>query len=90
MGHGTERLPHWTWDDLETALSHFGTDQTSRSTRQHLMEGVREQAATLPPAELLKEVLSLAWVVGSLAASATSPRPQTGWDGSFSSSSSPS
>lgn len=91
MGRETVALPHWTWNDLEIALSHFGKDHlTARSTQDHLLQGLRESASSLEPTELLKEVLSTAWVIGSLAVSATSRRPATDWDDSFSSSSSPS
>lgn len=84
MGRGTQPLPHWTWEDLETALSHFGTEhETARSTQQHLLEGVREQAPALSATELLKEVMSVAWIVGSVAASATSSRPADALPGSF-------
>lgn len=91
MGRGSQLLPQWTWEDLETALSHFGTEhETARSTQRHLLEGVREQAPALSATELLKELMSVAWIVGSVAASATS-RPQVDvLPGSFSSSFSPS
>ena len=91
MGLEAVALPHWTWNDLEVALGHFGTEhEAARSTQLHLMQGLRELASSLEPTELLKEVLSTAWVVGSLAVSATSLHRGIDWDGSFSSSSSPS
>lgn len=91
MGRGPHQLPHWTWEDLDTALSHFGAEhEAARSTQQHLLQGIREQAPALSAAELLKELVSVAWIVGSVAASVTSRRQGDGFPGSFSSSSSPS
>ena len=91
MTTATTTLPHWTWDDLEAAMSHFemGT-QAARATRTYLMEGVREQATALSAHDLLKEILSVALVVGSVAASATHPRPRGDLQGSSSSFCSPS
>ena len=82
----TTTLPHWTWDDLETAMSHFEMGNlAARTTRTHLMEGVREQATALSAHDLLKEILSVALVVGSVADSATHRLPPGASQGSPSS-----
>lgn len=91
MGRGPQTLPHWTWEDMDMALSHFGRQhEVARSTQAHLLQGVREQAVELSPTDLLKELMSVAWIVGSLAASVTSPHRRDASPSSFSSSSSPS
>lgn len=80
----TTVLPHWTWEDLEMAMTHFEMEHhAAQTTRTHLMEGVRELAATLSSHDLLREVLSVALVVGSVAASATHHPPKGGLQGSF-------
>ena len=35
----TEPLPHWTWDDLETALGQFDQTQQLEMLRSHLLNG---------------------------------------------------
>lgn len=72
-------LPHWTWEDLEAALTAFSPTGANDPVRSHLLRGLADDAAEATPRELLRQVLSAGWVMAqvgaqSSAASATAPR----------------
>lgn len=72
----TQPLPHWTWDDLEAALRQFDRIQTLDMLRSHLLDGLRAEADSATPMDLLAQVLSTAWVLGQVGVSATAPHPE--------------
>lgn len=74
----TQPLPHWTWDDLEMALGQFDQTQQLQMLRNHLLDGLRSDATSATPPDLLAQVLSTAWVLAQVGASATDPRPAAG------------
>lgn len=78
MAPMTQPLPHWTWDDLETALGQFDQTRQLEMLRNHLLDGLRSDATSATPPDLLAQVLSTAWVLAQVGASATDPRPEAG------------
>ena len=78
MTRATNPLPHWTWDDLETALSGFDQSRQLETLRLHLLEGLHTEAESANARDLLKHVLSAGWVLAQVGVSATGPRPETG------------
>mgnify|MGYP003668756521 FL=1 len=74
----TQPLPHWTWDDLETALDQFDQTRQLGMLRSHLLDGLRSEATSATPPDLLAQVLSTAWVLAQVGASATDPHPEAG------------
>lgn len=78
MSRTPQPLPHWTWDDLETALSRFDQTRQLNMLRSHLLEGLRSDASSATPPDLLAQVLSTAWVLAQVGASATDPHPGAG------------
>lgn len=73
-----QSLRHWTWDDLETALSQFDQTRQLEALRHHMLEGLRSDATSATPPDLLTQVLSTAWVLAQVGASATDLRPEAG------------
>ena len=59
-------LPHWTWEDLETALDGFSPSGPDNPLRTYLMRGLAEDAQRASPRELLKQVLSAGWVMAQM------------------------
>ena len=78
MASMTQPLPHWTWDDLETALGQFDQTRQLELLRSHLLDGLRTDATSATPPDLLAQVLSTAWVLAQVGASATDPHPGAG------------
>lgn len=78
MTRATTPLPHWTWDDLETALSGFDQTRQLETLRLHLLEGLQTEAESADARDLLKHVLSAGWVLAQVGASTTSRPPETG------------
>jgi len=75
-------LPHWTWEDLEAALSAFSPTGANDPVTSHLLRGLADDAAQATPRELLRQVLSAGWVMAQVGAqapvSAIDPRPAAG------------
>lgn len=63
-----QALPHWTWGDLEAALDRFSPLGADDPVRSHLMRGLRADAASLGPRDLLQQVLSAGWVMAQVGA----------------------
>lgn len=86
MSMGDNHLPHWTWADLEAALDGFGPSGANDPVKAHLMRGLAEDAAQIPPRELLRQVLSAGWVMAQMGArvdaSATGRRQEGAASGS--------
>tara|TARA_R110002167_G_scaffold109194_4_gene278405 strand:- start:518 stop:766 length:249 start_codon:yes stop_codon:yes gene_type:complete len=78
MRQTMQPLPHWTWDDLETALGQFDRTRQLETLRTHLLDCLRSEATSASPPDLLAEVLSTAWVLAQVGASATDPHPEGG------------
>jgi hypothetical protein len=78
MTRATRPLPHWTWDDLETALSGFDQTRQLETLRLHLLEGLQTEAESADAPDLLKHVLSAGWVLAQVGVSATDPRQEAG------------
>lgn len=57
-------LPNWTWEDLEAALTDFAVSDAQRELVRPLVSATRKQARFLPTDQVLKEVLSITFVVG--------------------------
>jgi hypothetical protein len=78
MGSGKQPLPHWTWEDLESALGAFTPPGAGEPLRSHLMRGLEDDSVDATPRELLRQVLSAGWVMAQVGAqsdaSATAPR----------------
>lgn len=66
-------LPHWTWEDLETALDAFGPTGANDPVRSYLLRGLADDAAEASPRELLQQVLSAGWVMAQVGARSGTP-----------------
>jgi len=82
MAPTTHPLPHWTWNDLETALGRFDQTCQLEPLRRHLLDGLRTDACSATPPDLLAQVLSTAWVLAQVGASVTDPHLKVGPSGS--------
>ncbi len=82
MSLGDNHLPHWTWEDLEAALDGFCPMGANHPVRAHLLRGLADDARWATPRELLREVLSVGWVMAQMevqqAVSVTDLRPAAG------------
>jgi hypothetical protein len=76
MGTSVGPLPHWSWDDLETALDQLGTTGPGHPVRQHLMRTLKSEALTSSPAEILSCLLGTAILVSQMPSSATELRQE--------------
>lgn len=76
MGMSAGPLPHWNWDDLETALDRLGTTGPAHPVRQHLMRTLRSEALTSSPGELLSCLLGTAILVSQMPSPVTALRPE--------------
>lgn len=56
-------MPAFTWAELEEALASIAASPLQREMAAHLVSATRKQAAFVPPAQVLREVLCLAWVI---------------------------
>jgi hypothetical protein len=61
-------LPHWTWEDLESALDAFSPMGPNDPVRSHLLRGLADDAERSNPRELLQQVLSAGWVMAQVGA----------------------
>lgn len=70
MASNSTPLPHWTWEDLEAALTAFSPMGTEDPVSSHLLRGLADDAAQATPRELLQQVLSAGWVMAQVGARA--------------------
>lgn len=63
MGTSAAPLPHWTWDDLETAFELIGSGRREKAVRDHLIRQLKKESATASPVELLASLLNTAVLV---------------------------
>lgn len=68
MGSGKQPLPHWTWEDLESALDAFTPSGAGEPLRSHLLRGLEDDSMHASPRELLRQVLSAGWVMAQVGA----------------------
>lgn len=73
MASNGKPLPHWTWEDLETALDAFSPMGANDPVRSHLLRGLADDAAEASPRELLQQVLSAGWVMAQVGAQSRGP-----------------
>lgn len=70
MTSNSTPLPHWTWEDLEAALTAFSPTGVDDPVSSHLLRGLADDAAQATPRELLQQVLSAGWVMAQVGARA--------------------
>ncbi len=70
MASNSTPLPHWTWEDLEAALTAFSPTGANDPVSSHLLRGLADDAAQATPRELLQQVLSAGWVMAQVGARA--------------------
>ena len=58
-----EVMPSFTWVELEEAMLTIAASARQRDMTPSLVSATRKQAPFLPRTQVLREVLSLAWVV---------------------------
>lgn len=58
-----QTMPSFTWAELEDAMLTIAASPRQRDMTPALVSATRKQATFLPPAQVLLEILSLAWVV---------------------------
>ena len=63
MGSSAAALPHWTWDDLETAFELIGSGRREKALREHLIRQLKQESARATPAELLASLMNTAVLV---------------------------
>jgi len=78
MPQAIRPLPHWTWDDLEAALSQFDQTRQLEPLKAHLLEELRSESELTDGPELLRHVLSVGWVIAQVGATATAPLLEAG------------
>ena len=71
MGTSAGPLPHWSWDDLETALDQLGSSQHAHTLREHMLRRLKLEAGRSTPVELLASLLSTAVLVAQTPSSGT-------------------
>jgi hypothetical protein len=59
----TMPMPSFTWAELEEAMMSIAATAGQRDMTPALVSATRKQAPFLPPSEVLREILSLAWVI---------------------------
>lgn len=74
MGSSAAPLPHWTWEDLETAFELIGTGRREKPLREHLIRQLKRESASATPAELLASLLNTAVLVAQAPSAVTGPR----------------
>lgn len=55
--------PPFTWGELEEALTSIAASPRQREMTPALVSATRKQAPFLPRSQVLREILSLAWVI---------------------------
>lgn len=56
-------MPRFTWEMLEQELIRLAPTSAQREMTPALVSGTRKQSTFLPPAQVLQEVLCLAWII---------------------------
>ena len=56
-------MPSFTWAELEEAMQTIAASPRQRDMAPSLVSATRKQAPFLPHPQVLREILSLAWVV---------------------------
>ena len=67
-------LPHWSWEDLETAFDRLSPTGRDHPLREHLLRRLKSEATTTSPVDLLSSLLGAALLVSQLPSSATGLR----------------
>lgn len=58
-----QAMPSFTWAELEEAMLTIAASSRQREMTPSLVSATRKQAPFLPRTQVLREILSLAWVV---------------------------
>ena len=56
-------MPRFTWAEVEEAMASIAASPRQRDMTPALVSATRKQAPFLPRAQVLREILSLAWVI---------------------------
>lgn len=56
-------MPSFTWAELEEAMASIAASPRQRDMTPSLVSATRKQAPFLPRSQVLREILSLAWVI---------------------------
>jgi len=56
-------MPSFTWAELEEAMTSIAASERQREMTPALVSATRKQAPYLPRSQVLREILSLAWVI---------------------------
>ena len=56
-------MPSFTWAELEEAMASIAASPRQREMTPSLVSATRKQAPFLPRSQVLREILSLAWVI---------------------------
>lgn len=56
-------MPCFTWAELEEAMASIAASPRQRDMTPALVSATRKQAPFLPRGQVLREILSLAWVI---------------------------
>lgn len=56
-------MPSFTWLELEEAMASIAASPRQREMTSALVSATRKQAPFLPRSQVLREILSLAWVI---------------------------
>jgi len=56
-------MPAFSWAELEEALTSIAASPRQRDMTPDLISATRKQAPFMPPSQVLREVLCLAWVI---------------------------
>jgi len=56
-------MPSFTWAELEEAMASIAASPRQRDMTHSLVSATRKQAPFLPRTQVLREILSLAWVI---------------------------
>lgn len=71
MGQNSKSLPHWTWEDLEVVLRKFDRMERADPVLSHLLSGLKIDAETAEPRDLLEMLLCAGLVMAKVGDSAT-------------------
>jgi hypothetical protein len=58
-----EAMPSFSWGELQEAMEAIAASPRQREMVEALVSATRKQAPFLPQFQVLREILSLAWVV---------------------------
>lgn len=60
----TRLIPAFSWAELEDRLTALAPTRVKKAMVPTLVSAVRKQSWAVPPAQVLDEILALAWVLG--------------------------